>query len=466
MTHKVDVGQVRVSAILGGDIRLEASTYLREGYGLVRLANQVPGHVRLGDLADIWQPSRLTGYEVPGGKGLPFLTAGQVFEDFPRVRKWLAKPFVPQVEKRYVDSGWLLLSCSGVVGRVTAVYPHHLGKVITHDLLRIVPNDPADYGWLYAYMKTDFFQKVARAAQYGHMIKHIEVSHATEFPVIMPEEDTRREVTETARSAIRLRANAWEARDQAFSLFEKSMSNGKSLHVTSHVEEEVRVSQVFDYRNRLDASTYCGVVRDAERLIDSRDIGILGNLVEKVFLSGRFARPFGEGGVPFVTPSDLFDVNVKPTKRIYAKLVPNREQYILHEGELLMVRSGQKYGLLGRTMMVNSNQDGLFGSDDPIHIVPSVSLMRPGYLLTFLNDPLIGRPYVVRNAYGTSIPHLDVNDIERLHVPRLGDEVENAIADLMEESIRLSAEADRLEDKATNMAQEQIDAAINSVSAD
>ena len=78
---------VRLSTILGGDTRLEASTYLRDGYGFLRLANQCSNHKRLGDLATIWQPSRLAGYTVPEGKGLPFFTAGQVFEDFPRVRK-------------------------------------------------------------------------------------------------------------------------------------------------------------------------------------------------------------------------------------------------------------------------------------------------------------------------------------------------------------------------------------------
>lgn len=111
--------------------------------------------MRLGDLTDIWQPNRLAGYTVPDGKGLPFFTAGQVFEDFPHVRKWLAAPFVPQTDSRYVKQEWLLLSCSGIVGNITAVYPHHLNKIITHDLLRIVPKNKDEYGWLYAYMKTD-----------------------------------------------------------------------------------------------------------------------------------------------------------------------------------------------------------------------------------------------------------------------------------------------------------------------
>lgn len=89
--------------------------------------------------------------------------------------------------------------------------------------------------------------------------------------------------------------------------------------------------------------------------------------------------------------------------------------------------------------------------------------MRAGYLLTFLNDPLLGRPYVVRNAYGTSIPHLDSADLRSVKVPRLGSDVESAIADLMDKSVSTSAKADRFENKATKLAQEQIDIAIGNV---
>lgn len=82
MTIAPLVKSVRLSTVLGGDVRLEASTYLRDGYGFVRLANQCDSHKRLGDLADIWQPSRLTGvyrtgrqratllYRRPGVRGL------------------------------------------------------------------------------------------------------------------------------------------------------------------------------------------------------------------------------------------------------------------------------------------------------------------------------------------------------------------------------------------------------------
>ena len=90
MTSGPLVKSVRLSTILGGDMRLEASTYLRDGYGFVRLANQCPNHERLGDLADIWQPSRLAGYTVPDGKVSPLLRQARMSSMWSETRRSVA----------------------------------------------------------------------------------------------------------------------------------------------------------------------------------------------------------------------------------------------------------------------------------------------------------------------------------------------------------------------------------------
>jgi len=445
---------VRLSTILSGDTRLEASTYLRDGYGFVRLANQCENHVRLGDLACLVPPTRLAGYPVPDGKGLPFFTAGQVFEDFPRVRKWLAAPFVPQADTRYVKQEWLLLSCSGVVGNVTAVYPHHVGKVITHDLLRIVPKETSEYGWLYAYMKTDFFKQIARATQYGHMIKHIEVEHANEFPVIMTEGVIRSGISHKAVDAVQMRSHAWNLRNEAFALLEDGVGVSKvaKAEPAAFNHGEISLSEVLQSRQRLDADSFVGEVRGVDELIDGCDWNYLGELTRDVIEPTRFKRFYGNSDVPFVGISEPFDVNAQPTKFICPRLIKGWERFMLEPGTLVIARSGQKYGILGRVLMVTENHRSMMGSDHLTRIYPDESKMRPRYLLAFLNDPVIGRPSVIRHAFGTSIPELTPIDIKRIRVPRLGNSSENAIADLMDESVRLSAEADRLENEATRMA--------------
>ena len=356
-----------------------------------------------------------------------------------------------------------------MVGNVTAVYPHHVNKVITDDLLRIEPKDQDEYGWLYAYMKTDFFKQIARASQYGHMIKHIEVAHANEFPVIMPDATTRKAIGDKAAKAVRLRGEAWKLRGQAFELLEKHLKarSDSPVHNTGSKRfSEVGLSEVLQNRLRLDADSYAGNIDDIDDLVTSGDWCTLGNVTTFCSDLGRFARVYGNGGRAYVSASELFDVNAAPTKMIYAKLVNNWEKYILHSGTIIMACSGQKYGILGRAIMLTENQEGLFGSHDLMRIKVDESKVRAGYLLTFLNDPLLGRPYVVRNAYGTSIPHLDSTDLRSVKVPRLAVDVESVIADLMDRSVSISAKADRLENEATKLAQEQVDITIGEIISD
>ena len=52
---------------------------------------------------------------------------------------------------------------------------------------------------------------------------------------------------------------------------------------------------------------------------------------------------------------------------------------------------------------------------------------------------------------------------KKIRVPRLGADVESAIADLMDRSVSTSAKADQLENEATKLAQEQVDIAIEKV---
>jgi hypothetical protein len=72
-----------------------------------------------------------------------------------------------------------------------------------------------------------------------------------------------------------------------------------------------------------------------------------------------------------------------------------------------------------------------------------------GALLDRRHHPTLGRPLVVRNAYGTSIPHLEPSDIANFPVVRLSAKLENEIADLAEEAVALRASADQMENELT-----------------
>lgn len=442
--------------------RLEASTYLTEGFGLRQSLEVLPSTVSVSHLAAICQPSRLKGYPVDPEKGLPFLSAGQVFEANPRVRKWLATAMVPAVESRYVDLDWLLLSCSGEVGRVTAVYREHLGKVITHDLLRIMPRDTEEYGWLYAYMKTPTFFSIARSSQYGHMIKHLEPEHVRTMPVAMPEEAIRRRVAKDATAAVKMRRKARELQARADDLYFHSV-NPENVSVLKSAFCTVSVSSLLRGRRRMEGQFHRADILQIEAMLKeaAESVQPLKDLVKCISMLPRFKRYFGENGTVYRSAAELFDVNPAVTKRIYAGLLENPDRYMLRPGEMVMARSGQTYGLLGRTVVLTENHDGIFGSEDLIRIVPDQERARSGYLQTVLNHVDYGRPRVVRYASGTSVPHLDPLDIREVLIPRLASSREVEIADLSDRATLLSAEADRLENKAIEVAENAISKLIS-----
>lgn len=440
--------------LTGGQRRLEASTFLTDGYGLRRGLEQLASTVRIRDIAEVWQPSRLKGYTVDAGKGLPFLSAGQVFESQPRIRKWLAEAMVPAVETRHVDDSWILLSCSGEVGRVTAVYPEHLGKVVTHDLLRVVPEEREAYGWLYAYMKTPTFFAIARSSQYGHMIKHLEPEHVLAMPVAMPNEAVRLAISKKAERALTSRRDARKQQARADRLYAR-LINPTDEGTSEGIVSIVRTNELWSGRRRLEGQFHRDEARRIERLVhqSADQLEPLGDLVESIGLGARFKRYFGANGTPYRSASELFDVNPDVTKRIYAALLPDADRYLLHPGWIIMVRSGQTYGLLGRTTVLTERHEGVFGSDDLIRIKPDGSRVLTGFLQTALNHAEYGRPRVVRYASGTSIPHLDPVDVRQILIPRFSKTKEREIAELSSRAVELSAQADQLESEAIREAE-------------
>ena len=440
-----------------GQRRMEASTFLTDGYGLRQGLEAVQSTVPFAELVEAWMPGRLKGYTVDEGRGLPYLSAGQVFESQPRVRKWLAEGMLKNPDSLRVDPSWLLLSRSGEVGRVTAVYPEYDGKIISDDMVRVSPRDPADYGWLYAYMKTPTFFAIARGSQYGHMIKHLEPDHVLGMPVAMPDIEIRRRIGRDAEEALKMRRSARVLQARADEMYAAAV-NPDGEPVQDAVSSTVRVSSVLAGRRRMEGQFYRAGVLQVEDLVrrSSSMVQPLVDVVESVTVGARFKRYFGDNGTPYRSASELFDVNPPVTKRVYSALLPDADRYLLRSGWIIMACSGQTYGLLGRTTVLTENHDDIFGSHDLIRIVPDPARARTGYLQTVLNHVEYGRPRVVRYASGTSVPHLDPQDIRNVLIPRFEPAVEAAIADLSDEATRLAADADRLETAAVQAAEDAI----------
>lgn len=446
--HNAQWTELSASLLMGGDRRMEAENYLAGGYG-IRLAMEArkTGWTQLHRLADVWQPSRLKGIQVSREFGTPFLAATQVFDLRPVPRKFLSLARTDNSKERFVTPGMILVTCSGSVGRATLASKPHEGILISHDLLRVEPKQEKLWGWLYAYLRAPQTRAMMSAAQYGHIIKHLEVSHLNALPLPVLRDELLTDFGTKVRTILEARNKAHSLLAEAEAHFERAIG----LPDTSDIGENgfsVRASSFFDGRRRLEGFFHNPAVI-AIRTHFARQGLKETRLAEcgfDVWLPNRFKRINAEDGIPFLDSSDLFEINPDTSRKIADGDFGDPHQGRVKAGWLMVSRSGQIYGLNGSVAIANKFYEDKVVSDDIIRVAPREGAsMRSGYLFIALSHPILGRPLIKAQIYGSSIPHLDVADVQSLEVVRLEASTEEVIADLAEQGAALLAKADLLE---------------------
>ena len=461
--HQPEAKIVSASLMFTGDRRMEAEGYLSSGYGLrVRFQQAKTGWQPLSRLANIWQPNRLKGIIVSPEHGTPYLSATQVFDIRPTPRKWLSIDRTPSANKLFLSSGQIVVTRSGSVGRCTLAHEPHAKLMISDDLLRVDPIDDEQWGWIYACLRSPRTIAMMNSAQYGHIIKHLETSHLGDIPVPAIDGAVAKSFNDSVRKILQLRNESYELTLQAETRFETEL--GGHLPVAAEEAETgftVRASAFRQARRRLEASWHTPIASTALQRIreHGQRVDSLDAVTNGVYWLTRFKRSFGKDGdgVPYMSADELFTVNPALTKRILVDPSVDHSQYYIKEDWIVMACSGQTYGLLGSALLASKRHERYFFSHDLIRVVPDASKIRPGYLLMALSHPRFGRPVLLREAYGTSIPHLEPSDVASFPIVRLDSSVEEEISEAIETAKRKRTEADDIEDEISEKATAIID---------
>lgn len=391
-------------------------------------------------------PGRLKGISVHRDFGTPFLAATQVFDARPVPRKWLALARTDDAASRFVSAGQIVVTCSGSVGRPTLAYAPHENTLISHDLLRIDPKDERDRGWLYAYLHARQTRAMATGAQYGHIIKHLETSHLEALPVPAVPESIAEDFNQRVARVLELRNEGHRLTLEAESHFESALA---PLKISDWGEDgfTVKACALFNGRRRFDASVHNPAVAAIRRHLAKNGKGLtsIRDAGYDVWLPKRFRRVPAEDGVWMLDSADLAEVNPDLSKRIADGDFGDAHGGRVKAGWVLMARSGQTYGIIGTSVIATRDLEDKIISDHVMRLKPRDDASVPaGYVVTALGHPLLGRPIVKSLAYGSSIPEIEVADIESLEIVRL-ESAESGIADLAEASAKARAEANVIE---------------------
>lgn len=161
------------------DLRLDATHCDRRKYiALEALQRSGLEHIALGDVADVLLPGMFTRIWANDEEfGLPYINATNLMELFAvgttaRMR-YLSFASDVNFDQLKIHANWILVTCSGTIGRVFAVPKRMEGWVATHDIIRVVPTGDIPFGYIYAFLSTRLAQLQILGFTHGGQIDHV-----------------------------------------------------------------------------------------------------------------------------------------------------------------------------------------------------------------------------------------------------------------------------------------------------
>jgi type I restriction enzyme S subunit len=356
--------------------------------------------------------------------GVPFMSGSDIMlVDLSRL-PLISKRRIAAVPKFIVRRDWTLITRSGTIGRMAYCRPDMDGYACSEDVLRVVPDKAKILpGYVYAFLASRYGVPMVVGGTYGAIIQHIEPDHISDLPVPRLPEDIERNVHGLVEEATALRMKATEGLLSAHLCIRRVIGNAPQA------ETKARLKQVISSRDlastsRFDAFFHNPTARLVESWLDTLPIPCttLGEIAD-VYDVPPFKHIYvdREYGVPFYTSADLFDLERRPDKYLSLTRTKDLHKYILEEGWVLLARSGQLGGIIGKPQFADSSLKDAATSDHVIRIVPRDASFA-GYLFAFLDLPEVGYHLLVRTASGTSIPALWPTYLRGIKVPLLAED--------------------------------------------
>jgi len=164
-----------VRATVLGD-RLDATHYMPIARSVVhKLQGGRFALVRLGErVARVYVAPRFARIYVEEAFGTPLLQGSQLPLIRPYGLKYISTTKTPRLERWIIHSGWVLVTCSGTIGRVAVSTRMQDEWAASQHILRIIPKENVTHpGFLAAFLATPFGQHQLNAQVYGGVVDEL-----------------------------------------------------------------------------------------------------------------------------------------------------------------------------------------------------------------------------------------------------------------------------------------------------
>lgn len=391
--------------------------------------------------------------------GVPFMGSTDILATDHDNLPFISKKQVKSNPAMILHEGMSLITRSGTIGRMAYCRADMDGLACSEHAMRVVPNEEkVKSGYLYAFLSSRFGVPIIVSGTYGSIIQSIEPQHLEDLPV--PRLGAvEQQAHDLVQRAADLRVEATMLLAESADIVNKTLSFPDKMSLTYR-----SFSCTFAYAsqlvNRMEATYHDAVAKKTDEMIaDLPRKDLFSTLGIQIGETGRLKQVFvdEEFGVPFLTSGEIFQLSYAPNRFLSSRLLPQDEEWAMAEGDILLARSGQVGGIIGRGVWADRRFAGGCVSVDVLRIRASLSQIPAGYLYAYLCLTDVGYHQLIRTAAGSSIPHISAPDVWKLWIPRCSDEVEKKIDDNVRKAGEMRADAQDCEDQARSLVERAIE---------
>lgn len=385
------------------DLRLGADYHLSDGPKTKRILEKSPfNKISLNKAAkDIFLGSRFKRVFVEDSeKGYPYLTGSDMVKADLDSGKYLSKKYTEQQETLMIDKGWILVSCSGTLGNTVFTNDDFVGRIGTHDLIRIIPNEvEIQPGFLYAYLSSKYGYSLLTQASYGGVVKHIEPHHIADLPIPLFPPDQQQRIHDLVVQAAELR----EEGNRLLRKAEEKFMTHANLPVLAKDDYEYfgahsgeRTTSMFKVNIRevspltVNAFNYSRKINRIKKIVEQKTPNItLAECLndEGIFTTGSFKRLELDSpkSIQLINQSDIF--NIDKTGKFIARIYVKTENLVEY-GEVLIAGVGTlgENETFCRCVFANEELEGQLISGEFLRLKTN-SKVPSGYLFAYLSSP-------------------------------------------------------------------------------
>jgi restriction endonuclease S subunit len=448
---------IKNSWFLESDIRLDASYHLSGGpLAKLKISRSPHQLTKLSsECLKIFSGNIFKRAYVNGPMyGWPYLTGSDMVKADIESGKFLSKKHTTQADNLMIYKNWILISCSGTLGNCVFTNENFEGKIGTHDLIRVIPNERNLLkGCLFAFLSSKFGYSLLTQSSYGGVIKHIEPHHIEDINIPVFPSDFQVKINDLINSSAELRVKATKLKKEAHQIFEKHITL-QSRSKNAGVLSSKKIAN--NYHIRFDSSHYLNIEEPENELSKSVNNSVrLGEIVErKMFTAQRGKRNYiGPNGIRFLSTTDISEANPLLVDKYLSWKTIGLETLIVKKNWILISSSGQD--ILGSAYMVDNTYANCAVNQHSIRVIVDERKISSYYVFGFLSLPNV-KEYIRSGIYGSAVLTIDENFLKNLLLPMLDNIKMENIIQLMKLSTESFEQACFLEKEAIELVEKEI----------